>query len=69
LAEDGDSWVGVRVTSTRTEIIILANRTQDVLGEKDLWIQELTAVVRQRFGFPVEFLCGVELYAERWPQE
>lgn len=34
LAEDGYSGVEVRVTPTRTEIIILATRTQNVLGEK-----------------------------------
>ncbi|CAM9108078.1 unnamed protein product [Lampetra fluviatilis] len=34
LAEDGDSGVEVRVTPTRTAIITLAARTQNVLGEK-----------------------------------
>ncbi|CAK7309129.1 40S ribosomal protein S3-A [Vulpes lagopus] len=34
LAEDGDSGVEVRVTPTKPEIIILATRTQNVLGEK-----------------------------------
>ena len=34
LAEDGYSGVEVRVTPTKTEIIILATRTQNVLGEK-----------------------------------
>ena len=34
LAEDGYSGVEVRVTPTRTEIIILATRTQNVLGEE-----------------------------------
>ena len=34
LSEDGYSGVEVRVTPTRTEIIILATRTQNVLGEK-----------------------------------
>uniref|UniRef100_A0A8C8IKH8 KH type-2 domain-containing protein n=1 Tax=Oncorhynchus tshawytscha TaxID=74940 RepID=A0A8C8IKH8_ONCTS len=58
LAEDGYSGVEVRVTPTRTEIIILATRTQNVLGEKGRRIRELTAVVQKRFGFPegsVEF--------------
>uniref|UniRef100_A0A8D2DNN3 KH type-2 domain-containing protein n=1 Tax=Sciurus vulgaris TaxID=55149 RepID=A0A8D2DNN3_SCIVU len=49
LAEDGYSGVEVRVTPTRTEIIILATRTQNVLGEKG-------------FGFPEG---SVELYAEK----
>uniref|UniRef100_A0A2K6AKJ4 KH type-2 domain-containing protein n=1 Tax=Mandrillus leucophaeus TaxID=9568 RepID=A0A2K6AKJ4_MANLE len=58
LAEDDYSGVEVRVTPTRTEIIILATRTQNVLGEKGRWIQELT----KRFGFPEG---NVELYAEK----
>ncbi|XP_043755555.1 40S ribosomal protein S3-like [Cervus elaphus] len=62
LAEDGYSGVEVRVTPTRTEIIILATRTQNVLGEKGWRIQELTAVVQKRFGFPEG---SVELYAEK----
>ncbi|KAG8430324.1 hypothetical protein GDO86_017985 [Hymenochirus boettgeri] len=60
LAEDGYSGVEVRVTPTRTEIIILATRTQNVLGEKGRRIRELTAVVQKRFGFPegsVEVTC------------
>ena len=42
----------MRVTPTRTEIIILATRTQNVLGEKGRRIRELTAVVQKRFNFP-----------------
>ena len=53
LSEDGYSGVEVRVTPTRTEIIILATRTQNVLGEKGRRIRELTAVVQKRFNFPV----------------
>ncbi len=34
LAEAGYSGVEVRKTATKVEIIILATRTQDVLGEK-----------------------------------
>ena len=41
LAEDGYSGVEVRVTPTRTEIIIMATRTQNVLGEKGRRIREL----------------------------
>lgn len=52
LSEDGYSGVEVRVTPTRTEIIILATRTQNVLGEKGRRIRELTAVVQKRFSFP-----------------
>uniref|UniRef100_A0A5F9DG84 KH type-2 domain-containing protein n=1 Tax=Oryctolagus cuniculus TaxID=9986 RepID=A0A5F9DG84_RABIT len=62
LAEDGYSGVEVRVTPTRTEIIILATRTQNVLGEKGRRIRELTVVVQTRFGFPEG---SVELYAEK----
>ncbi|KAL7754481.1 40S ribosomal protein S3 [Sorochytrium milnesiophthora] len=62
LAEDGYSGVEVRVTPARTEIIIRATRTQEVLGEKGRRIRELTAVVQKRFNFPDG---SVELYAER----
>lgn len=51
LAEDGYSGVEVRVTPSRTEIIILATRTQNVLGEKGRRIRELTSVVQKRFNF------------------
>lgn len=46
----------------RTEIIIRATRTQEVLGEKGQRIRELTSVVQKRFNFPDG---AVELYAER----
>merc|ERR1712179_353635 len=62
LAEDGYSGVEVRVTPLRTEIIILATRTQNVLGEKGRRIRELTSVVQKRFNFPDG---TVELYAEK----
>lgn len=65
LAEDGYSGVEVRVTPTKTEIIIVATRTQNVLGEKGRRIRELTSVVQKRFNF----LDGsVELYAEKVAQ-
>ena len=51
LCEDGYSGVEVRVTPTRTELIILATRTQEVLGEKGRRIRELTALVQKRFNF------------------
>uniref|UniRef100_A0A2K6GMD5 Small ribosomal subunit protein uS3 n=1 Tax=Propithecus coquereli TaxID=379532 RepID=A0A2K6GMD5_PROCO len=57
LAEDGYSGVEIRVTPTRTKIIILATRTQNVLDEKGRRIRELTTVVQKRFGFP-EGLCA-----------
>jgi len=62
LAEEGYSGVEVRVTPTRTEIIIRATRTKNVLGDKGRRIRELTSVVSKRFGFPEG---SVELYAER----
>ena len=62
LAEEGYSGVEVRNTPMRTEIIIRATRTQNVLGENGRRIRELTSVVQKRFNFPAG---GVELYAER----
>lgn len=52
LGEDGYAGVEVRVTPIRTEIIIRATRTREVLGEKGRRIRELTALVQKRFGFP-----------------
>merc|ERR1712157_220524 len=66
LAEDGYSGVEVRVAPTKTEIIIMATRTQNVLGEKGLRIRELTSVVQKRFNFPEN---SVDLYAEKLPPE
>jgi small subunit ribosomal protein S3e len=62
LGEDGYAGVQVRVTPMRTEIIIRATRTQNVLGEKGRRIRELTSLVQKRFLFPEG---SVELYAER----
>jgi len=62
LGEDGYAGVEVRVTPMRTEIIIRATRTQNVLGEKGRRIRELTSLVQKRFNFPEG---NVELYAER----
>ncbi len=62
LAEDGYAGVEVRVTPLRTEVIIRATRTQNVLGEKGQRIRELTSVVQKRFHFQDG---AVELYAER----
>merc|ERR1712113_332800 len=62
LGEDGYSGVEVRHTVMRTEVIIRATRTQEVLGEKGRRIRELTAVVQKRFNFPPG---SVELYAEK----
>jgi len=62
LGEDGYSGCEVRVTPVRTEIIIRATRTQNVLGDKGQRIRELTSMVQKRFSFPEG---SVELYAER----
>jgi len=62
LGEDGYAGVEVRCTPMRTEIIIRATRTQNVLGEKGRRIRELTSLVQKRFNFPEG---TVELYAER----
>jgi small subunit ribosomal protein S3e len=62
LAEEGYAGVDVRPTPLRTEIVIRATKTQNVLGEKGRRIRELTAAVQKRF----DFQDGqVELYAER----
>jgi small subunit ribosomal protein S3e len=62
LAEDGYSGVEVRMSTNKTEIIILATRTQSVLGEKGRRIRELTSVVQKRFNFDEG---TVEMYAEK----
>ncbi|KAL5640469.1 hypothetical protein ACGC1H_007649 [Rhizoctonia solani] len=62
LAEEGYSGCEVRVTHARTEIIIRATRTQDVLGEKGRRIRELTSLIQKRFKFPENSL---DLYAEK----
>jgi len=62
LAEEGYSGCEVRVTPARTEIIIRATQTQEVLGEKGRRIRELTALIQKRFSFAEG---TVELYAEK----
>ncbi|GAC97541.1 40S ribosomal protein S3 [Pseudozyma hubeiensis SY62] len=62
LSEEGYSGCEVRVTHARTEIIIRATHTQEVLGDKGRRIRELTALVQKRFKFPDNSL---ELYAEK----
>lgn len=49
LAEDGYSGVEIRRSNKKSEIIISATRTQQVLGEKSRRIRELTSVVAKRF--------------------
>jgi ribosomal protein uS3 len=62
LAEHGYAGVQVRKITNKTEIIILATRTQDVLGDKGRRIRELTGVIRKRFGFDAD---KVEIFAEK----
>jgi len=62
LGSEGYSGLEVRVTPMRTEIIIKATRTQNVLGEQGKRIRELTSLIQKRFNFPEG---NVELYAER----
>jgi len=62
LSEDGYGGLEVRVTPQKTEIIIRATRTRNVLGYKGKRIRELTAVIQKRFGFQDE---EIEIFAER----
>lgn len=62
MCEDGYAGVEVRVTPIRTEIIIKATKTQEVLGEKGQRIRELTSVIKKRFNFADGAL---EMFAER----
>jgi small subunit ribosomal protein S3e len=64
LGEDGYAGVEVRDTPMRTEIVIRATRTQNVLGEKGRRIRELTTAVQKRFKFDDG---AIELFAERVP--
>jgi len=62
LGEDGYAGVEIRVTPIRTEIIVRATRTREVLGDKGRRIRELTSLVQKRFGFREN---SVELFAEQ----
>jgi small subunit ribosomal protein S3e len=62
LSSEGYSGCEVRVTHARTEIIIRATHTQEVLGEKGRRIRELTSLIQKRFRFTDG---SVELYAEK----
>lgn len=61
LGKDGYTGLEVRRTPVKTEIVIRATRTQNILGEKGRRIRELTALVQSRFNLPDG---AVELYAE-----
>ncbi|PVV05164.1 hypothetical protein BB560_000321 [Smittium megazygosporum] len=62
LAAEGYSGCEVRASASRTEIIIRATHTQDVLGPKGRRIRELTSIVQKRFNFPEG---SIELFAEK----
>jgi len=62
LSSEGYSGCEVRNSHARTEIIIRATHTQEVLGEKGRRIRELTSLVQKRFRFAEG---QVELYAEK----
>ncbi|CAF1238885.1 unnamed protein product [Didymodactylos carnosus] len=62
LAEDGYSGLEIRVTPQRTEIIIMATKTQQVLGEKGRRIRELTSVIQKRFDYQEN---TIELFAQK----
>jgi small subunit ribosomal protein S3e len=49
LAKDGYAGLEVRVTAAKTEIIIKATRTQDVLGAGGQRIREMTSLVQKRY--------------------
>jgi len=61
LAEDGYSGVVIRKSKT-CEIIIIATRPSQVLGEKTRRIRELTAIVNKRWGAEQG---KIDLYVER----
>merc|ERR1712093_694815 len=61
-AEEGFSGVEHRVTPVRTEIVIKATKTKEVLGDKGRRIRELTSLVSQRWRYPEG---GVQLFVER----
>merc|ERR1712232_1114773 len=62
LAEDGYSGVEVRTAPSKTQIIIKATRTKNVLGDRGRRIHELTAVVEKRFNSKPD---QINLFAER----
>lgn len=62
LGEQGYAGVDVRATPRRTEIVIKATKTQDVLGERYQRIRELSSLVQRRHNFPEG---NLELFAQR----
>jgi small subunit ribosomal protein S3e len=62
LAEDGYTGLEVRVGGSKTEIILQATKTNNILGEKGRRIRELTSFVQRRFGLGEN---EVEIYADK----
>lgn len=62
LPEEGYAGCEVKIVPTKTEVIIKATRTNDVLGEKGRRIRELTMLIQKRFGLAPG---SIVLYAER----
>jgi small subunit ribosomal protein S3e len=62
LLEDNYSSVDVRVTPSKTELVIKSGKSQNVLGEKGKRIHGLSIMLQKRFGFLPD---TIQLYAER----
>nr|CAJ2469907.1 unnamed protein product [Leishmania braziliensis] len=62
LAEEGFSGVSYHITTLRTEIVIKATKTREVLGVNGRRIRELTACIQQRFNYKEGKL---QVYVER----
>lgn len=62
LPEEGYAGCEVKITPTKTEVIIKATRTNAVLGEKGRRIRELTMLIQKRFKLAPG---SIILYAER----
>ncbi|KAK9470261.1 40S ribosomal protein uS3 [Dipodascopsis tothii] len=62
LAEEGYSGVEVRIAPLKTEIVIRATHTQDVLGVQGRRVRELTSLIQKRFKMKEG---GVVIYAEK----
>ncbi|KAK9462747.1 40S ribosomal protein uS3 [Lipomyces oligophaga] len=65
LSEAGYAGVEVRSAPTRTEIIIRATQTQEVLGPNGRRVRELTSLVQKRFKISDG---GVAIFAEKVQQ-
>lgn len=62
LSQDGYMGVQIRTAGTKIEIIIVATRTRQVLGEKGRRMLELKNLVASRYGIPDSMLA---IYVDR----